>query len=56
MAKSQALVEVLEEIHYPEHHQEVGNFLSLGVLGLPYVGVKFSHYYGVLNPRTLVVV
>ena len=37
MAESQALAEVPEEIHHPEIHQEVGNFMDLGVLGLTYL-------------------
>ena len=45
------MAEVPEEIHHPEIHQEVGNFMDLGVLGLTYVGIKVSHHDGVLVPE-----
>ena len=49
--ESQALVELPEEIHQPKIHQEVDDLLALGVLGLPYVGIKLSHHEGVLFPE-----
>ena len=51
VAELKALVEVTEEIHLPKIHQEVDNFLVLGVLGLPYVDTKVSHHDGVLVPE-----
>ena len=37
-----------EDIHQPKLHQEVGVLLDLGVMGLPYVGIKVSHHDGTL--------
>ena len=51
MAESQVLEEVVEEIHQTKLHQEVENFLDLGVLGLPYVNIKVFHQYGLLLPE-----
>ena len=45
------MAEVPEEIHHTEIHQEVGNFLALGVLGLTYVDIKVSYHDGVLVPE-----
>ena len=44
----QASVEVVEVIHHPKLHQEVRDFLALGVMGLPYVGIKVSRIDWVL--------
>ena len=51
MSELQALTEFLEEIHQPELHQEFGNSLASGVLGLAYVGIKFSRHNGFLVPE-----
>ena len=51
VVESQELAEVPEDIHQPELHQEVGNFLDSGVLGHPYVSIKVSHNNGVLVPE-----
>ena len=52
VGECQALAEVTECIHQPKLHQEVGNFLDLGFLGLPYVGMNLSYHNGVLVPDT----
>ena len=51
MAESQVLSEVPEDIHKTKLHQEAVELLALGVLGLPYVGIKVSHHDEVLVPE-----
>ena len=51
MEEFQALAEVTEEIHFTKLDQEVGNLIHLGVLGLPYVGIKVPHHDGALLPE-----
>ena len=51
MAQYKALAEVPEDIHHLGIHQEVGRLMALGVLGLPYVGIKVSHQIGDIVPE-----
>ena len=51
VSELQALAEFLEEIHQPELHQEFGDLLAQGFLGLAYVGIKVSHHNGFLVPE-----
>ena len=46
------MVEVSDKIQQHKLHQEVGDLLDLGVLGLTYVGIKVSHNNGVLVPES----
>ena len=44
-------MEVPDKIQQHKLHQEVGDLLVSGVLGLHYVGSKVSHHDGLLEPE-----
>ena len=46
-----ALTEVEEELHQPELHQKVRNFLAARILGFADVGSEVPYQYGILVPE-----